>query len=181
MCTTHAAVGATLAAPVAAVAPEVAPAAALAGMAGGVFPDLDLLVGTHRRTLHFPAYYWALALPAAAIALFAPGPATVAVALFALSAAVHSASDALGGSDDFRPWERTSSRAVYAHLLGRWLAPRRWIRYDGAPEDLLLTVVLSGPGLFLFGPRVRALTLAGLTVAVVYTAFRRKIPDVVGL
>ena len=47
----------------AAVATEVAPAA-LAGMAGGVFPDPDPLAGIHRRTLHFPAYYWALALGA---------------------------------------------------------------------------------------------------------------------
>ena len=181
MCTTHAAAGTVLAVPVVYGAPELAPAAALAGIAGGVFPDLDLLVGTHRRTLHFPVYYWAAALPALALALIAPGPATVALAVFALSAAIHSVSDALGGSDDFRPWEGISSRAVYAHALGQWVAPRRWIRYDGAPEDLGLTVALSAPGLFLFGPHVRALTVGGLIVAVVYTAFRKRIPDLVGL
>jgi hypothetical protein len=181
MGTTHAAAGVLLATPLLVLAPELAPAAALAGACGGLFPDVDAIVGTHRRTLHFPVYYWLVALPAVALAVAVPGPATAAIALFALSAAVHSVADAFGGSDDFRPWERTSSRAVYVHAFGRWVAPRRLVRYDGSPEDLALTVLLSVPGLFLFGPHVRAATAVGLVVAFVYTAFRKRIPDLIGL
>ncbi|USZ67346.1 metal-dependent hydrolase [Halorussus salilacus] len=178
MGTTHAAAGVTLAAPLVALAPELAPVAALAGMAGGVFPDLDLLSGQHRRTLHFPVYYSAAAAATAAAALLAPAPATVAVAFFLVSAAVHCVADAAGGGLELRPWEATDDRGVYVHPAGRWVAPRRWIRYDGAPEDLLAAAVLSVPGLVLFDGWVRRLTVAGLVVSVVYVAVRKRLPGI---
>src|SRR6056297_2311909 len=162
MNTTHAAMGVALAAPLAVVAPELAPAAALAGFAGGVFPDFDLLGGQHRRTLHFPTYYGAAALAASAAALLAPGPATVAAAFFLLSAAVHCIADAAGGGLELRPWEATDDRAVYVHPAGRWLRARRWVRYDGAPEDLVLAGACSIPGLVAFDGWVRTLLVAGL-------------------
>lgn len=176
MATTHAAAGVLLAAPLLVLAPEHAPAGALAALAGGVFPDLDLFGGRHRRTLHYPIYYWLLGLPALAIAAWRPGPATVAVALFAVSAAVHSGSDALGAGDEERPWEGTSERAVYLHPAGRWLRPRRWVPYDGSPRDLLVLTALTLPGLLLFDGVVRALLLASLTVSAGYTAFRKRMP-----
>jgi hypothetical protein len=178
MVTTHVATGLTLAAPVALVAPELAPAAAVGAAVGGVVPDLDLLAGTHRRTLHFPDYYWPPALLAGLGALASPGPLAVAVALALLSAAVHSVADWFGAGNELRPWERTSDEAVYLRVRGRWLAPRYWVRYDGAPEDLLLTVVLSVPGLVAFGPAVRRATLAMLGVATLYALLRKRLPDV---
>ncbi|UPV75154.1 metal-dependent hydrolase [Halorussus limi] len=177
MNTTHTAMGVTLAAPLAVVAPELAPAAALAGVAGGVFPDLDLLSGQHRQTLHFPVYYSAAALVSGAAALVAPTVGTVAVAFFLLSAALHCVTDAAGGGLELRPWEATDDRGVYVHPANRWVAPRRWIRYDGAPEDLVLTAVFSLPGLLLFDGAVRALTVVGLVVAVVYVAVRKQLPE----
>ncbi len=100
MATTHAAAGLLLAVPLTVVAPDLAPVAALAGVAGGVFPDLDLLVGVHRKSLHFPDYYWVGAVPALAAAVVVPGPAVVAVAYFFLSAAVHSVADAFGAGTE---------------------------------------------------------------------------------
>lgn len=178
MATTHVATGVALAAPVAYVAPELAPAAVLGGAVGGAFPDLDLVVGHHRRTLHFPDYYWPPAAGAAALALSLPSVATVALALALLSAAVHSVVDWFGAGTELRPWERTSNEAVYLRSQGRWLAPRYWVRYDGAPEDLLLTAALSAPGLFLFGPSVRRLTVAMVALAALYALVRKRIPDV---
>ncbi|MFB6305139.1 MAG: metal-dependent hydrolase [Haloferacaceae archaeon] len=178
MVTTHVATGVALAAPVAYAAPELAPAAVLGGAVGGAFPDLDLLVGHHRRTLHFPDYYWAPAAVGAAAALLSPSFATVALALAFLSAAVHSVVDWFGAGNELRPWERTSNEAVYLRSQGRWLAPRYWIRYDGSPEDLLLTVGLSLPGFFLFGPTVRRFTVAMVALAAAYTAVRKHLPDV---
>ena len=179
MNTTHAAMGVTLAAPLVAVAPELAPVAALAGFAGGVFPDLDVVAGEHRKTLHFPVYYSAAALATSAALLVEVVPAATAVAavFFLLSAALHSITDAAGGGLELRPWEPSDERGVYLHPSERWVAPRRWIRWDGAPEDLLLAAVLSVPGLVLFGEDVRTLTLVGLGVSVVYTAFRKQLPD----
>ncbi|MFB6108139.1 MAG: metal-dependent hydrolase [Haloplanus sp.] len=176
MGTTHALVGLLLATPLLAVSPDLAVAGALAGMAGGVFPDLDLLVGHHRKTLHFPGYYWLVALPALGVAAVVPGPATVAVALFALSAAVHSVTDVFGAANEPRPWDRTSAEAVYLHARDRWLAPRYWVRYDGAPEDYLLTVVCSVPGLVAFGATVRRVTIGVLAVATAYVFVRKSLP-----
>ncbi|WP_115864029.1 metal-dependent hydrolase [Halorussus litoreus] len=178
MNTTHAAMGVALAAPLVVVAPEFALAAALAGFFGGSFPDLDLLGGQHRRTLHFPVYYSAAALVAALVVLFAPQQSTVAGAFFLLSAAVHCVADAAGGGLELRPWEATDDRGVYVHPAGRWVRARRWIRYDGAPEDLLLAAVFSLPGLVLFDGWVRRLTVAALSVSVVYVAVRKRLPDV---
>ena len=181
MSPTHTASGVFLAVPLVVVAPEFAAVGALAGIAGGVFPDLDLVVGEHRRTLHFPVYYWLLALPAAVAAAVSPSAMTVALALFTLSAAVHSVVDWFGAGPEPRPWADPSEQAVYLHVGDRWLAPKRWVRYDGAPEDLLLTGVLSVPGLYLFGETVRLLTVAGLVVGVAYTLVRKRVPDYVDI
>jgi len=178
MATTHAAVGLLLAVPLAVVAPDLAAAGAIAAVAGGIFPDLDLLAGVHRKTLHFPDYYWLGALPSLVAAVLVPTAATVAVAYFLLSAAVHSVSDAFGAGTEPRPWERTSAEAVYLHSRSRWLRPRYWVRYDGAPEDYLLTVLFVSPGLFLFDPPVAHVALGLLAVGGAYTLVRKHLPDI---
>ncbi|MFC7046918.1 metal-dependent hydrolase [Halobacteriaceae archaeon GCM10025711] len=178
MSTTHAFVGLLLASSMLFLAPEFAVVGAVAAMAGGVFPDLDLFVGEHRKTLHYPDYYWVAAAPAVAVAAFAPGPLTVGAAFFLVSAALHSASDALGGGLGLRPWEDTSDRrGVYLHSRRRWIPPRRWVRYDGAPEDLALAAAFALPGYLLFDGVVSQIVVAGLAVSVVYTAVRKRLPD----
>lgn len=176
MATTHAFVGLAMASVVAVVAPEVGVPAAIGAIAGGLFPDLDM-VAVHRQTLHFPVYYWVAAIPAGAVALVAPGPLTVGVALFLLSAAVHSASDVLGGGLELRPWEGTSEKAVYVHPARKWLRPRQWIRYDGAPEDLAVGIAFAIPGLVTFDGSLRTAALAGIAVSAVYTLLRKRIVD----
>lgn len=177
MLPTHALGGMVLAAPLLAIAPELAPVAFAAGLFGGVLPDLDMYAG-HRKTLHYPVYYSALALAAALVAALAPTTATVAAAFALLGAALHSVSDVFGGGLEFRPWEGTSDRAVYDHFRGRWIPPRRTIRYDGAPEDLLLSLSLATPLLALLEAPFRPVVAAAVGVAVVYTAVRRILPDV---
>ncbi|WP_435063344.1 metal-dependent hydrolase [Halobaculum sp. EA56] len=179
MAFTHALVGAVLAAPVVAVAPEFAVPAAAAGMLGGVLPDLDLFVGRHRRTLHFPVLGWALALPAAALALAAPSAAAVAAAVGCASFALHAGTDALGAGDEIRPWERTSAEAVYDHLRGRWIRPRYWIRYDGAPEDAVATAVLAVPVVAFYPAPLPAVATACVVLGVAYAIVRRRLPPVV--
>lgn len=181
MATTHAFAGLSLAVALALAVPTLAPAlvlaAAVGALAGGVFPDLDL-VATHRRTLHFPIGYWLVALPAAAVAALAPTPATVGAALFLLSAAVHSSSDVIGGGLETRPWLGTSDKAVYLHVRGRWLAPRQWIRYDGAPEDFAVGALFAAPALLVFDGQFRLLLAAMLGASLVYTVFRKKLVEV---
>jgi hypothetical protein len=177
MATTHALAGLALAALAGLAAPEHAPAAAAAGLAGGLFPDLDLYAG-HRRTLHFPVYYAFAALLAAAVASLAPTTATVTLAVFLAAAALHAASDVLGGGLELEPWRATSERAVYSHFHGRWLQPRRLVRYDGAPEDVLAAAVLGVPATLAFDATVQHVVAAALVVSVGYAAVRKHLPRV---
>ena len=174
---THIGVGIAIATPMLVVAPEFAVVAAFGGMAGGLFPDLDLFVGSHRKSLHFPVYYWLPAIAASfATALF-PISVTVFTVFFFVSAAIHSGMDWFGAGHEPRPWQRRSNQAVYLHPRKRWLEPRYVIRYDGAPEDVAIAVGLLVPGAFLFGSPVSEPAIATATIAVLYGVFRKRLPD----
>ncbi len=180
MLPTHALAGMALGLSVALVTPGVGATAVVAGLLGGVLPDLDMYTG-HRRTLHYPVYYTAGAALATPVALLASTGPTVFVAVFLAGAALHSVSDALGGGLELRPWEATSDRAVYDHYNERWVEPRRWIGYDGSPGDLVLSVALGVPLLLaLDGPLVWVVVLS-LVVATVYTTVRRALPTLARL
>ena len=177
MATTHVFGALALAALVAVLVPEFALVVAVAAIVGGFFPDLDLYAG-HRKTLHFPVYYSIAAVPAAVVAVLVPTPGTVALAIFLLAAALHSVSDAVGGGLELKPWYGTSRRAVYSHYHGRWIEPRRWVRYDGAPEDLALASVLAVPALVVFDGVVTDVVVALLLVSIGYTLARKRMVQV---
>ena len=172
MATTHALAGVVLGTLVFLVAPDVGAIPVAAAALGGLFPDFDLYAG-HRKTLHFPVYFSLAAVPATVFAFAVPTVATLSVALFLLAAATHSVMDAFGGGLELKPWEATSDRAVYDHFRGRWLPPKRWIRYDGAPEDLLLAVVLAVPPVVVFDGPVQAGVGVALAVSVAYALLRK--------
>ena len=144
MLPTHAVVGLAVATPLLGVAPEFAPAALLGGLLGGIFPDLDLYSG-HRKTLHYPTGYAVAALPAVGAAALFPVAATVGLAWFFVGAVAHCRMDRYGGGLELEPWEETSERAVYDHARGEWREPKRWVRYDGSPRDLLLLTAVAVP------------------------------------
>jgi hypothetical protein len=177
MVLTHVAIGLALASATVVLAPEYALPAAIGAICGGVLPDLDLFVGQHRRTLHFPVYFWVPAVLALAVAFPYPTSLTVSLVAFFLAAALHSGSDALGAGDELRPWERTSEKGVYDHYRGTWIAPRRWVRYDGAPEDLLLSALASIPGLYFYSGSIRGLIVAGLVAGTAYALVRKRVPE----
>lgn len=177
MSPTHIVAGPVLAIPVLILAPEFAVVAALAAICGGILPDLDLLIGEHRKTLHFPVRYWIPTAPALVGAVIVPGPLTIGAAMFFLSAAVHSVVDVFGGGYELKPWEARSDRGVYLHRGQRWLRPKRWIRYDGSPEDAGMTVLLAIPGLLWYDGPVRTAVAGALVVAVVYALLRKQLPQ----
>jgi len=176
MSPTHIVAGPVLALPVTLLAPELAVDAALAAVCGGVFPDLDLLAGEHRKTLHFPVLAWVPTAPAVLGAVLAPSPWTVAAAWFLLAAAVHAVVDVFGGGYALKPWKGGSERGVYSHRDGRWLRPRRWVRYDGSPEDAAIAVALAVPGVVLYEEPVPTLVAGALVVAAVYVTLRKRLP-----
>lgn len=175
MAVTHVFVGLLLAATVAIVAPEYATAAGIGAVVGGVFPDLDLFVGIHRRTLHYPVVGPVVGAVAGVVALLVPSPVTVGVALALLSAGVHAASDILGAGEELRPWERTNPYAVYDHVHGRWLRARYLVPYDGSPRDLLVSLLCAVPALLVYRGSFRWLLAVLLVVAAVYTVVRRRL------
>lgn len=177
MLPTHALAGMLLGFAASAVVPEFAGVAIAGGLLGGVFPDLDMYAG-HRRTLHYPVYYSVLGLGAIVLAVLVPAGVTIGVALFLLGAALHSVTDVLGGGLELRPWEATSDRAVYDHHRDRWLAPRRWVHYDGSPGDLGLSAVLSVPLLLTLDGALRGVVVASLLVGIAYATVRRILPEI---
>lgn len=176
MATTHALAGAAIAAVVALSAPELAPIALIGGVAGGVLPDLDLF-GYHRRTLHFPTYYTIGAAGTTLLALTVSTPVTVGVATFFLAAALHARMDRYGGGLELRPWLGTSDRAVYDHATQRWRRPLQWVRYDGAPEDLLVASAFAVPPFLVFGPTVQYGIIGVLGLSAGYVVVRKQLPD----
>jgi hypothetical protein len=182
MATTHALAGLLLGGIAATAAPDLAGPALSAGLVGGAAPDLDLYAG-HRRTLHFPVYGPLAGALAVVVAVLASSAATVAGAAFLSAAGLHALSDVAGGGLELRPWRGESDRAVYDHYRGRWIRPRRWVRYDGAPEDALLAGLLAVPTLAVVDPLPGHAWLGPLVVAVVagsvaYAALRRRIPAI---
>lgn len=176
MATTHAMWGMTLGLPVLAMAPELAPIALAAGLVGGFLPDMDLYAG-HRKTLHYPFVAPLLAITCIAVAILYPTGITVALAVGVAAAALHAISDIFGGGLELRPWEATSDRGVYSHLHGRWLSPRRTIRYDGSPEDLGLAGLAAVPLLVIGSEVLQVLVLGLLLISAVYVFLRRRLAD----
>ncbi|MFC6719033.1 metal-dependent hydrolase [Natrialbaceae archaeon GCM10025810] len=177
MATTHAFAGMALALPVLATAPEFAPAAFVAGLVGGLVPDLDLYAG-HRKTLHYPVYAPIAAVLAITIAFFAPSTATVFLAVGLAAAALHAVTDVAGGGLELRPWLAGSERAVYSHYHGRWIRPRRWIRYDGAPEDLALAGFVAAPLIVAGDGPIGTVTIVLLGVSTAYVLLRKPLATV---
>lgn len=176
MATTHALAGVLIGLGVLATVPGAAGPVVLTGALGGAFPDLDVLA-VHRRTLHYPLGFAALSGLAAVGVLFVPMQVAIPAAVFFVAAAVHAGSDVFGGGLGLRPWEATSNRGLYDHLQGRWRPPRRWIRYDGAPEDFMLALALGLPAFAaLEGPsRLGVVGLVCLSAA--YAMLRKPLVD----
>jgi hypothetical protein len=177
MATTHVLAGLLVAALASIVAPDATLHVALAGALGGLLPDLDLYAG-HRKTLHFPVYGSIAAGLGVLVAALSPTTLSIAGAVFLTAFALHSVSDVLGGGLELRPWEGTSNQAVFSHFHGTWWAPRRLVRYDGAPEDLAVAAVLAVPGLLVFDGQIDGLIAGALAISAGYVLVRKPLVQI---
>lgn len=177
MLPTHALSGMALALPVALFAPELSGIVLVAGLIGGILPDLDMYAG-HRKTLHYPFYYSLVAAVIVPLAVAVQSAVVIGVAVLLVAAAVHSVADVFGGGLELRPWEATSNRAVYDHYNSRWVPPRRWIHYDGSPADFLLSAFLAVPVLFVVDGPLRWIVIATVAVGGIYVILRRRLATV---
>jgi len=172
MLPTHTLVGLAIGAPLLWLAPASATPALAGGLCGGIWPDLDLYVG-HRRTLHYPTGYSLASIPVVIVAAVVGSPVAIGLAVAVVAAAAHCQMDRFGGGLELRPWENTSERAVYDHVAGKWRAPKRWVRYDGAPEDVGLSLLVGLPLVTVVPPVFRRLVVGALIIAVGYGLLRR--------
>lgn len=178
MAPTHVTIGLSIAAVVSSVTPFwLAPA--VGGFIGSIVPDLDLFAGSHRRTLHFPVLGWLPALVASVVAWIVPSPISICLAVGTVAFALHAVVDIAGAGEEPRPWERTNPFAVYCHACGRWFRARYWVRYDGALEDLGLTIAFALPVLWVYDGWVALVAIAAVIVGAVYAVVRRRIPEYV--
>jgi len=175
MSPTHVGAGLVVATAVATFEPAVGAAAAVGAVVGGALPDVDLFVGEHRKSLHFPVLGWVPALVATAWALAAPSALAWGVAVGLVAFALHAASDVLGAGEELRPWERTNPYAVYCHACGRWLRARYVVRYDGAPEDVVATGVLVVPAALVFEGPVWWAAVGLVAVGALYAVLRKRV------
>jgi hypothetical protein len=180
MAPTHVLVGLLLTTSVSVVAPGQAPSVAIAAVLGSLAPDLDMVVGTHRRTFHFPVLAWPPALVTTAAAFAWPTPWLTALAVFLLAVAVHPLCDLLGGSSEPRPWLAETDHGVFSHLGRRWVPPARLVRYDGSPGDLAVAAVAAVPTLVVLGRWIEPLVVGTLAVGIGYTLARKRIPQLSG-
>jgi hypothetical protein len=70
---------------------------------------------------------------------------------------------------------------VYDHYREGWVAPRRGVRYDGAVEDLALSVGLALPLLLLLDGPLRLAVFGTLLVAAAYTVLRRHLAELAAI
>jgi hypothetical protein len=167
-------VGLAIATPLLVISPDHATVALGGALLGSVFPDLDLYAG-HRRSLHYPTGYTLAAVPAVGGAILLQTPLLVVLAALLIGAALHCRMDRYGGGLELRPWEGTSERAVYDHARGGWRTPKRWIRYDGAPEDVFLMLLLGVPLVVVLDGPFQWVVVAALLVGCTYGLLRRRL------
>lgn len=174
MLPTHVVIGLAVGAPLLALAPELAPAALLGVVIGSILPDLDMYTG-HRRTLHYPTGYAIATAISIPLAVLLQWPIVIVGTFVLFGAALHCRMDRYGGGLELEPWKETSNRAVYDHVKRQWLPPKRWIRYDGAPEDFVLMATIGLPLMFVFDGGFQWITFIAIVVGGAYAVFRRQL------
>jgi len=172
---THALIGVLLSAVVAAVTPVPTASLVVAGAAGGLLPDADM-VAVHRKTLHFPVGFGAVAVLSGVLTLLLGGATAALVFVASAAAAVHCWMDVLGGGKEIRPWLETDDRAVYDHLRDRWITARR-VFYDGSKPDLVVAATAGAASAWLLPPAYDALIGVLLASSVAYVALRRRVTE----
>lgn len=164
--------------------PELLPIIVFVGLVGGAVPDFDMYYG-HRKTLHFPVYYFLVSVLSVFVTqiLFGMGSSWwsggVLFTVFITSAWMHCVMDVFGGGLELHPWRGESSRAVFSHYHDEWVAPKTGVGYDGSWRDMGLVSVLSAGILLMSSNSLVTYTVIVLfSISFVYTVLRRRLPTI---
>ncbi|MFB6213678.1 MAG: hypothetical protein ABEJ07_03910 [Candidatus Nanohaloarchaea archaeon] len=151
---------------------------ALAGMLGGLIPELDFLIGHHRKTLHFPYSYFLLSIPVLILIPFFQAELLILLATVLVSAGVHSFMDIFAGAE-LRSWDESEweDTAVYDHIRDKWIQPQR-IAYGGSMRDFLLSTICFFSTIYLINdPKILLIATGLIVFSVAYTMGIKKASD----
>lgn len=180
MAPTHVFASLLFSSPLLFISPESAPLIFIAAIIGGFFPDLDLLYGVHRKTLHLPVAYLVLAVVLAIIAFIYTIPFTVGLAALAIGVCSHVFGDLLGAGLEHEPWKQTSDKGVYNHMDGEWIAPTFILGHDGSLKDLLVLLFMAPfiAGFYSEVLYIKEFVVVVILLAVVYSVTRKVLPTI---
>lgn len=162
------------------IAPEYSVIIFGAAFIGGILPDIDLLFGEHRKTLHYPVYSIGLLSIGLGIFAITVNVYTIGLLAFLIGLASHGIGDIAGSGLEHRPWERTTDRGIYNHVSHKWIAPRYIVGYDGSKRDFALMGVVSVFVYYQYSlvPLVEYIIGGLLVIGMFYTFVRKHLPDI---
>jgi hypothetical protein len=147
--------------------------ALLAGLIGGIFPDLDLLKN-HRKTFHLPVYYPISFLAILSIYLIHNEVVFLYIGLFLLSATIHTLIDVISGGLAPVEFKKTKAFPVYSHYQEKWIS-HKIIRYDGSLEDFSTSLIAGFAALYVLNGAFIYITFFLLMISTTYFVFRMRI------
>lgn len=177
MLPTHIVMGLGIATTILLIDPTLLNISLFSSFIGSILPDLDIYKG-HRKALHYPKIYTVISVFSGIIAFFILTNVTVGITFLFIGAAIHCQMDKYSSSFEVRPWEKKSDRAVYDHINGEWKKAKRWIRYDGSPEDFLLMITIAIPLILILNNIFRYILVITIIIGTIYTVFRRWLPTI---
>lgn len=147
-------------------------------LVASIFPDLDMIVGIHRKTLHPVVVYAAVTALITPIFFLSQNTIIGYLGLFTLFCTIHTAVDVLGTGAEKRPWEHNNDNAIYSASMQKWLKARRVFNYDGSPLDLIVLMASTAAIFYTANlPQMfEILIFTLLVIGIIYTAVRRTLP-----
>lgn len=177
MLPTHIMTGLVVILPLFYVYPTYSNAIFFAGLVGFSLPDLDILIGSHRKTLHYPVLYLPVALVAIFLVINLVNIWTIITFTVSLGCFVHSFSDIIAGSLEDEPWEAEKDKVVYNHIRKEWFSAKRWIPYDGSRTDVIVMITSSLVFVALYPLEMKKLFLTImfglLLIGIIYSVLRK--------
>lgn len=157
--------------------PEFSTMIYISAIVGFTVADLDLFIGKHRKTLHYPFVSLILGIVSVPIFIIFTNTVTLFMLVLLWGVSIHSLFDVLGGGVEDEPWEATEDRVVYNHLQDSWMDARRIIPYDGSPRDFILYILLTITFVLLYPLEMSTFEISVIAVLTVigllYSVFRR--------
>lgn len=172
MTTTHALVGMLIGTTSLTWNPSLLTHTVVAGLIGGIIPDLDLIF-EHRKTLHMPIYYTLGAVISIPVLLHSPSIISAFTAYLFFSLSIHTTLDIISGGLAPKRHKHPQPYPIYDHFRGKWIS-KKVIRYDGSPEDITVNITVGALVIFLLNGYFQFIAVLLILISLSYFFFRMR-------